>query len=47
MKDTTRKWLFDVVDSGRNIQAWCHWRTYAEYEADRQFRRAVERDLKS
>ena len=45
MKDTTRKWLFDVVDSGRNIQAWCRQRTFADYEADRQFRRAVEREF--
>jgi uncharacterized protein with HEPN domain len=45
MKDTTRKWLFDVVDSGRNIQAWCQTRSFADYEADRQFRRAVEREF--
>ena len=37
--------LSDVLDSGRTIQGWCHGRTYAEYEQDRQFRRSVEREF--
>ena len=45
MNDATKKLLFDVVDSGRSIQAWCQDRDFQDYEADRQFRRAVEREF--
>lgn len=37
--------LSDVLDSGRTIQGWCAGRTFADYEQDRQFRRAVEREF--
>ena len=37
--------LYDVLDSGRTIANWCAGRTFADYEADRQFRRAVEREF--
>jgi uncharacterized protein with HEPN domain len=45
MNDTTKKLLFDVIDSGRSIQSWCAGRTYSQYESDRIFRRAVEREF--
>lgn len=45
MNDKTRKLLFDVLDSGRAITQWRTGRTYEEYLADRQFRRAVEREF--
>jgi uncharacterized protein with HEPN domain len=45
MNDQTRKLLFDLLDSGRAIRQWCVGRSYAEYVADRQFRRAVEREF--
>ena len=45
MNNRTRKLLFDVLDSGRSIRDWCQNRTFAEYEADRQLRRAVEREF--
>jgi len=37
--------LYDVLDSGRAIQGWCAGRAFADYVADRQFRRAVEREF--
>jgi uncharacterized protein with HEPN domain len=45
MNNQARKLLFDVVGSGRSIRDWCRHRTFAEYEADRQLRRAVEREF--
>lgn len=45
MSDRTKKLLYDVLESGRSIRDWCSRRTFAEYEADRQFRRAVEREF--
>jgi uncharacterized protein with HEPN domain len=45
MNNHARKLLFDVLESGRSIRAWCQHRIFAEYEADRQFRRAVEREF--
>ena len=45
MSNRTTKLLFDVLESGRSIRAWCADRTFADYEADRQFRRAVEREF--
>jgi len=45
MNDKTRKLLFDVLDSGRAIRQWCNGRSYDDYLADRQFRRAVEREF--
>ena len=37
--------LYDVLDSGRAIIGWCAGRAFADYENDRQFRRAVEREF--
>jgi uncharacterized protein with HEPN domain len=45
MNDQVRKLPFDVVESGRSIHDWCRHHTFAEYEADRQLRRAVEREF--
>lgn len=45
MNNAAKKLLFDVVESARTIRGWCATRTFAEYEADRQFRRAVEREF--
>ena len=45
MDNHTRKLLFDILESGRSIRDWCQGRTFAAYEADRQFRRAVEREF--
>ncbi|HSV99209.1 MAG TPA: HepT-like ribonuclease domain-containing protein [Sedimentisphaerales bacterium] len=45
MNNQTRKLLFDVSESARSILGWCQNRSFAEYQADRQFRRAVEREF--
>lgn len=45
MKIREQKLLFDVVESGRSIQAWCAGRTFADYQTDRQLRRAIEREF--
>ncbi len=45
MNAQTKTLLFDVLESARSIRAWCQHRTFAEYEADRQLRRAVEREF--
>ena len=45
MNDRTRKLLFDVLDSCRSIRQWCATRSFSDYEAERQFRRAVEREF--
>lgn len=45
MNNQARKLLFDVAESGRSIRDWCQHRTFAEYQADRQLRRAVEREF--
>lgn len=45
MNNRTKKLLFDVLESARSIREWSRNRTFAEYEADRQFRRAVEREF--
>lgn len=45
MNSRSRKLLFDVLESGRSIRDWCATRSYADYEKDRQFRRAVEREF--
>jgi uncharacterized protein with HEPN domain len=45
MNNPTRKLLFDILDSGRSIQAWCEDADYEEYETNRQLRRAVEREF--
>ncbi len=45
MNSRSRKLLFDVLESGRSIRGWCVGRSFADYEKDRQFRRAVEREF--
>lgn len=45
MNSRSSKLLFDVLESGRSIRDWCRGRSFAEYEKDRQFRRAVEREF--
>jgi uncharacterized protein with HEPN domain len=45
MKSQTKKLLLDVVEAGRSIQARCEGHSFAEYEADRWFRRTVEREF--
>ena len=45
MNDHAKKLLFDVLESGRNVQDWCRNHTFTEYEANRQLRRAVEREF--
>ena len=45
MSNRTAKLLFDVLESGRSIQEWCTRKTFADYESDRQFRRAIEREF--
>ena len=45
MSDRTAKLLLDVLGAARSIRDWCSGRTFSEYESDRQFRRAVEREF--
>ena len=45
MNNQTRKLLFDVIESARSIRVWRRDRSFADYQADRQFRRAVEREF--
>jgi uncharacterized protein with HEPN domain len=45
MDNRAKKLLFDVIESGRSIREWCTGRTFCEYEKDRQFRKAVEREF--
>ena len=45
MSNRTAKLLFDVLESGQAIRTWCAGRSYADYESDRQFRRAIEREF--
>ncbi|HKC23275.1 MAG TPA: DUF86 domain-containing protein [Thermoanaerobaculia bacterium] len=37
--------LLDALESARSIQTWCERRSFSDYEADRQLRRAVEREF--
>jgi len=45
MENRAKKLLFDVLTSGHSIREWCSGRGFAEYEQDRQLRRAVEREF--
>jgi len=45
MNNAAKKLLFDVAESSRSILGWCVDRTFSDYGADRQFRRAVEREF--
>ena len=37
--------LYDVLESGRCIRDWCVGHSFTDYEANRQFRRAVEHEF--
>jgi uncharacterized protein with HEPN domain len=37
--------LYDVLESRRCIRDWCVGHSFTDYEANRQFRRAVEREF--
>lgn len=45
MNNAAKKLLYDVLESARSIRDWCAGRSFADYESDRQFRRAVEREF--
>jgi uncharacterized protein with HEPN domain len=45
MDSHEKKLLFDVLESGRSVRQWCEERDFGKYEADRQLRRAVEREF--
>lgn len=45
MNNAAKKLLFDVLESARSIRDWCADRTFADYESDRQFRRAREFEI--
>ncbi|NNM87750.1 MAG: DUF86 domain-containing protein [Phycisphaerae bacterium] len=45
MNERAKALLFDVLESARGIHGWCANRSFHDYEADRQFRRAVEREF--
>ena len=45
MNNAAKKLLFDVAESARSILLWCTGRTFIDYQTDRQFRRAVEREF--
>ena len=45
MNPTTRSNLFDVLDSCLFIQTTCATRTFDDYQKDRIFRRAMEREF--
>ena len=45
MNNAAKKLLFDVLESARSIRDWCAGRSFTDYESDRQFRRAVEREF--
>jgi uncharacterized protein with HEPN domain len=45
MNVAAKKLLLDVLDSGRSIRAWAAGRSFADYESDRQLRRAIEREF--
>lgn len=45
MRVEEKKLLLDVVEAGRSIRQQCSQTSFAEYAADRWFRRAVEREF--
>jgi uncharacterized protein with HEPN domain len=45
MNVRTRALLFDIEESAHTIRQWCVGRAFRDYQADRQFRRAVEREF--
>ena len=45
MNAQSKKLLLDVIEAGRSIAARCSGHAFADYEADRWFRRTVEREF--
>jgi len=45
MNPATRSKLIDILDSCRFIQTTCATRTFDDYQKDRMFRRAIEREF--
>ncbi len=45
MNNRAKALLYDVLESGRSIRDWCVGRSFADYEANRQLRHAVEREF--
>lgn len=45
MNTHAKKLLLDVLESGKSIRGWCEGKTFRDYESNRQFRRAVEREF--
>jgi uncharacterized protein with HEPN domain len=45
MDDRSNGLLLDALESARSIRTWCEGRSFSDYEADRQLRRAVEREF--
>jgi uncharacterized protein with HEPN domain len=45
MKPKTRLLLDDIIDSCQVVLGWCKERDFSAYQADRLFRRAVEREF--
>jgi uncharacterized protein with HEPN domain len=45
MDSHEKKLLFDALEAGRGIRGWCGAVDFSRYEADRQLRRAVEREF--
>ncbi len=45
MNNSAKKLLYDALESGRIIGQWSAGRSFSDYGADRQFRRAVEREF--
>ena len=45
MNSSAKKLLYDVRESARSIRRWREGKAFADYERDRQLRRAVEREF--
>lgn len=45
MNTHAKKLLLDVLECGKSIREWCEGKTFRDYESNRQFRRAVEREF--
>ena len=45
MNDRSKGLLFDALEAAKAIRLSCETRSFEDYEADRQVRRAVEREF--
>lgn len=45
MNSHAKKLLLDVLECGTSIRGWSEGKTFQDYESNRQFRRAVEREF--